>query len=165
LNNDTIHKINNNTTKVEKDIPIIKDFEGKIQNAINYLDLEENSEPNPISNNNNSNNSIVEEEKENLENNDNNFPNKFFQNVKNIFTNKIPDAFNNFLKKNGCNESNNKIIIMSEKEKLFYEEKLKNLRANYLIPDHSDEIIIECLRKANGDEDIALEYLSEIISM
>lgn len=158
-----------------ENIPIQNDTSTKVEQAQNIIngsnDIEIQSE---ILNNVNENfqpknESIKVEEKE-FENkpksSDSNQASKsrnIFDDVKNVF-NKIPDTFMNLFKSNDDMPRINSLERNSKTKKPNYEAKVKKFREEYFIPNISDDLLIQSLEKANGDESKALEFLIELMN-
>lgn len=113
---------------------------------------------------------IKEEEKEcenkpNIEEGTSNQPIKssIFNDVKNAF-NKIPDKLLNLFKKNDNSPRINTISKNPKSKKQNYEEIINKLKEEYYIPNVSDELLIQSLEKANGDESQAIDYLIELMN-
>jgi hypothetical protein len=154
---------NNTSDKVEQ---AQNNFYGsndiEIQN-VNINNVNENIQP--------KNESIKEEEKE-FENKPNNKTSdskqaskskNIFDDMKNVF-NRIPDTFMNLFKSNEDMPRINSIENLSKTKKPNYEAKVKKFREEYFIPNISDELLIQSLERANGDESKALEYLIELMN-
>lgn len=81
----------------------------------------------------------------------------FFEEVKNIFIKKIPQTFSKLFNKDKNSESES-----TTKQKI-YADKIKEIRSNYVLPDISDEQLIELLEKANDDEDKLFQLLIDYL--
>jgi len=154
---------------------IIKDNQNSNQNGNNYVELEENFEGESIKQNClTEKNFIINEEEKEYDNNviktspsKNSNSNKFFNGVKNIF-NKLPDTFGNLFKKSENFSKYNKICNQNnpiQKRNSKYDQQIKKIKEDYCIFNITDEELIGFLEKANGDEALALELLSESINM
>jgi len=128
--------------------------------------------PNNIRDNNNFNfnNELIKEEEKEYENNKDLKPKqqckskKIFDDVKN-YVKKIPENIINIFKNNGDMPTINSSANMNNKnKKQNYDSVIKKLREEYHIPNISDDILIQNLEKANGDESRALEYLIEFMN-
>jgi len=151
----------------------------KLDQAQNNLYCNNNLE---IASNNthadNSNNPIepkndsIKEEKKECENLINNIsPNSkkiyrsknIFDNVKDVM-NRLPDTFMNLFKSNDDMPKISSILSNSKNKKKNYEAIIKKFREEYFIPNVSDELLIDNIEKANGDENKALEFLIEYMN-
>lgn len=111
------------------------------------------------------NESIKEEEKEFEKNKNSNSRQQgnsknIFDGVKNAFK-KLPDSFFSLFKNHEDVPKINSLDIKSKIKKPNYEGIIKRFREEYYIPNISDELLIQSIEKANGDEAKALEYLIE----
>lgn len=91
----------------------------------------------------------------------------FFEGVKDIFMNKIPETFNKIFKKEqhlvSEDAKSQQINDQEIKKQKILTDKIKEIRSNYVIPDISDEKLIELLEQSNGDEDRLFELLIEFM--
>ena len=114
------------------------------------------------------NESIKEEEKEfendkNSNSKEQSKPKNIFDNVRNAFK-KLPENFLNLFKSQEDIPKLNSINNNVTSQKNNYSNVIKKFREEYFIPNVTDELLIQSLEKANGDESKALEYLIEYMN-